>query len=134
MVHVFLVDGDGRYLLQKRSLRKELSPGVWDITGGAVLAGEDSRQGALREVEEELGLRLRSETLTFVARFKRPDSFVDVWLGRMDARLEELTLQTDEVDAVRLVEAGEILDLIRVPVELDEAYRAAVEGILLGPA
>jgi 8-oxo-dGTP pyrophosphatase MutT (NUDIX family) len=134
VVHVYLVNGEGRYLIQKRSMAKELLPGIWDVTGGAVLAGEDSRQGAFREVEEELGLRLEPGALVFIARLKRPDCFVDLWLGRMEARLGELTLQPEEVDAVRFVDADELMEAICVPLELDDAYRAAVERVLLAGA
>jgi len=131
VVHVYLVNNEGRYLIQKRSLRKALFPGAWDVTGGAVLAGEDSRQGACREVEEELGLRLDAEALTFIARLKRPDTFVDLWLARMEVDLDALTLQPEEVDAVRFVEAEALLEVIGEPLELDDTYRAAMERLII---
>ena len=46
--HVILRNSDGRFLIQQRSAIKATRPGVWDITAGAVDAGENSLDGALR--------------------------------------------------------------------------------------
>lgn len=113
-------------------MRKERHPGAWEITGGAVVAGETSLQGALREVEEELGLRLEPEALSFVARLQGADTFVDIWLGRTQARIEEMTPQPEEVDDLRYVEADALLDGIGAPLERDEAYRAVMAEVLPG--
>ena len=44
-------------LLQKRSSRKDLFPGLWDMAvGGHVDAGETPDRAAVREMEEELGV------------------------------------------------------------------------------
>lgn len=131
VVHVYLVNPEGRFLIQKRSMRKELYPGAWDVTGGAVLAGETSLQGALREVEEELGLRLEPEALAFIARLKCPDHFVDIWLGRTQARIEEMTPQPEEVDDLRYVSAEGLLEEIGTPLELDDAYQTVMEEVFL---
>ena len=133
VAHVYLVDGEGRWLIQKRSMTKELWPGLWDITGGAVLAGEDARTGALREVREELGLELDPGSLDFIARLTRPDIFVDVWLGRITAGLDAMTPQPEEVDELRFVSAEELLELITFSEHPDDgAYRALVEDRILG--
>jgi len=58
-VHVFVTDGKGAYYLQKRSPYKRVQPGKWDTSvGGHVPSGESYEQGALRELEEELGVQL----------------------------------------------------------------------------
>lgn len=58
-VHIFVVNSSGDYYLQKRSRLKRVAPGLWDTSvGGHVPAGETYEQGALRELEEELGIRL----------------------------------------------------------------------------
>lgn len=58
-VHIWLVDVDQSLLgLQKRSPNKDTFPGRWDISAaGHVEAGvTDSRETALRELAEELGI------------------------------------------------------------------------------
>jgi isopentenyl-diphosphate Delta-isomerase len=58
-IHVLVFDAAGRVFLQKRSMRKDLSPGLWDSScSGHVDSGEDYDHAAQRELGEELGLRL----------------------------------------------------------------------------
>jgi len=46
----------GRFLLGKRSTRRKAYPGVWDLPGGHVEAGEAVEQALVRELREELGV------------------------------------------------------------------------------
>jgi isopentenyldiphosphate isomerase len=58
-VHVFVKNSAGEYFLQKRSQTKRVQPGKWDTSvGGHLACGEDYEAAALREIEEELGLKL----------------------------------------------------------------------------
>lgn len=58
-VHVLVFDGSGRVLLQKRSMLKDLSPGLWDSScSGHVDSGEDYDAAAVRELNEEIGVRI----------------------------------------------------------------------------
>ena len=55
--HVVVYHPDGRILLQKRSIDKDIQPGKWDTAvGGHLQVGEDFESGARREMNEELGL------------------------------------------------------------------------------
>lgn len=56
-VHVLVFDQHGRLFVQKRSMKKDCSPGLWDSScSGHLDAGEDYDAAALRELGEELGL------------------------------------------------------------------------------
>jgi isopentenyldiphosphate isomerase len=58
-VHTLVFDAAGRVLLQKRSMLKDLSPGLWDSScSGHLDAGEDYDVAAVRELGEEIGIRL----------------------------------------------------------------------------
>jgi len=58
-VHVLVFNGRGELFLQQRSLAKDDFPGAWDSSSaGHVSSGEDYGPTVLREVEEELGVRL----------------------------------------------------------------------------
>jgi 8-oxo-dGTP pyrophosphatase MutT (NUDIX family) len=55
---VVVHDSWGRIYLHRRTTTKDVYPGLLDFAaGGVVLAGEDPALGAVREVEEELGVR-----------------------------------------------------------------------------
>ena len=58
-VHVLVFNKRGEIFLQKRSMSKDTFPGVWDSSASGHLdCGEDYDVCAVREVREEIGLRL----------------------------------------------------------------------------
>jgi len=59
-VHVLVFNSRGQVFLQKRSMKKDRQPGLWDSSAsGHVDSGEDYDVCALRELGEEIGLHLR---------------------------------------------------------------------------
>lgn len=62
VVHLHITDLQGRLYLQKRSMKKDIAPGLWDTAvGGHVDYGESLEEAVRREAHEELGLRFRTE-------------------------------------------------------------------------
>src|SRR5690348_16785334 len=58
-VHVLVFNSRGEIFLQKRSMSKDKSPGLWDSSASGHLdSGEDYDACAVREVREEIGLRV----------------------------------------------------------------------------
>ena len=58
-VHVLVFNAAGQIFLQKRSMKKDRQPGLWDSSAsGHVDSGEDYDACAVREVREEIGLQL----------------------------------------------------------------------------
>jgi isopentenyl-diphosphate delta-isomerase type 1 len=58
-VHILVFNATGQVFLQKRSMSKDMSPGLWDSScSGHVDAGEAYDQAAQRELREELGVKL----------------------------------------------------------------------------
>jgi isopentenyl-diphosphate Delta-isomerase len=56
-VHVLVFDASGRIFLQKRSMTKDASPGLWDSScSGHVVSGEGYDEAAVRELAEEIGI------------------------------------------------------------------------------
>ncbi len=59
---VALVDADGRVLLSKRPLGKQLG-GLWEFPGGKVEQGERPETALIRELKEELGIDVAESCL-----------------------------------------------------------------------
>ena len=58
-VHVLVFNAAGQIFLQKRSMKKDRQPGLWDSSSsGHVDSGEDYDACAVRELREEIGLQL----------------------------------------------------------------------------
>ncbi len=106
---IFGAEGGEPYLLvQRRSATKDTWPGYLDVTAAGHLgAGEEPLDG-LREVEEELGLRVNPDRLaplgTRRVEGRIPAGFDreihDVFLLRDDTPPGSLRLQREEVEAV----------------------------------
>ncbi len=105
---------DGRFLITRRAPTKAWGPGLWEVPGGGVLAGEDSLPAAIREVREETGLDVSgcAPDLSFTYHQENPGKgdnyFVDVYRFTLDFAEEDLHLQTEEVDGFRLAGVEEI--------------------------
>ena len=64
-VHVFVFNRFGKLFLQKRSLYKDSSPGLWDSScSGHLDSGENYESASERELKEELGVKSRIEFIT----------------------------------------------------------------------
>ena len=96
VVCVFIVNSKGEILLTQRHPDKPF-PLAWESTGGSVVAGEDSLTGAMREVEEEIGLTLPLDKFKLVRTKTRRSDFLDTYLVREDFEINALTYQPEEV-------------------------------------
>ncbi len=112
VVHIWVVSGDGRVLIQKRSDNKKLMPGEWAATGGAAIAGETSFAAASRELFEELGISSTPNTLTKLMRIKKRNSLQDIWVITNSTPADELVLQKSEVAEAKWVTVDELLAMI----------------------
>jgi len=58
-VHILVFNSGGELFIQKRSMSKDNNPGLWDSSAaGHVDSGEDYGDCAIRELGEELGIRV----------------------------------------------------------------------------
>ena len=111
--HIWIVNKECKFLMQKRSKYKKSFAGKWSQTGGAVAEGETPLQGALRECKEELGLDIPKKEIELIFSFKREYDFVDVWLVRKNIDIKKLKLQEEEVEEVKWVSKEELEKMIK---------------------
>ena len=113
VVHGWIVNGLGQMLIQQRSPEKTIWPELWDVSiGGGVDAGETSRQGAVREVGEELGYDLDLIGLRPAVTVNFEGGFDDFFVVTRDLDLGDLRLQKEEVSDVRWATLEETLAML----------------------
>jgi 8-oxo-dGTP pyrophosphatase MutT (NUDIX family) len=108
---------DGRFLITKRVMTKAWAPGWWEVSGGAAMAGEDSKDAVLREVKEETGLDVSGWDGGYLFTYKRENPgegdnyFVDVYRFTADFDEADIHLQEEETDGYMLATAEKIKEL-----------------------
>lgn len=118
VVHVWIKNSKGKYLISQRSASRPTFPLMWECVGGSVLKGESSIDGAIREAKEEVGVELLpvNAKLVFskirkIVNGKKFNDIVDVWLFQYDDEDILNKATTDEVEKTVWMNRSEILDL-----------------------
>lgn len=105
---------DGKYLITKRVMTKQWAPGWWEVSGGAAMAGETSKEAALREVREETGLDVSDWEGGYQFTYHRENPgkgdnyFVDVYRFTGDFTEDDLHIQKEETDGYMLATLEDI--------------------------
>ncbi len=98
-VHVLVYNSKGELFLQKRSMLKDCSPGLWDSSSSGHLdTGESYDDCARREVKEELGVSLQDDPVRQFKLAACPATGQEFcWIYRA-ASEGPFTLQPEEID------------------------------------
>lgn len=112
VVHVLVFNKKGEILLQKRSINKDVAPGKWDTSvGGHVNPGEDLLDSAIREMEEELGIK--GKDLKYLYSYVHTNPFetehvTTFWVTHGGS----ITFNRDEIEDVRFWSMDEIKECL----------------------
>lgn len=103
VVNAWIKNSKNEFLITQRSNSKSF-PGKWECTGGSVVSGEDSLASAVREIEEEIGIKIDKESAklvgTTIRHFVNCPDILDVWMFFSDISLGDVKLQTEEVSDI----------------------------------
>lgn len=129
-VHIWIQNAAGEILITKRALTKG-HPGLWEVTGGSAVAGDDSFSAALREVKEETGISLQPQTGRCVHSYQSDHFFCDVFLFRQEIDLSQIVLQPGETTQAALISVSTLQEMIQakqfVPFPYSEKIIALLE-------
>jgi isopentenyldiphosphate isomerase len=125
-VHAYIYNSKEEFLIQKRVETKDFLPGGWDIHMGHVITGETSREAMLREIHEELGIKVHD--ITFIKRvlWEKYNHFFDIYVLCKDIDISNLTLQKSEVADIKYISKNEMLELISHMDYRPKEYRDAI--------
>ena len=112
-VHIWIMNKEGKFLVQKRTKSRKRFPNMWSLTAGAVDTGETSVEGAIREAKEEIGINIEKEEFELILSIKRKHNFLDIWLVRKDIDLKDIVMQEEEVQEVKWVTKEELEEMIK---------------------
>jgi len=132
VIDVWIINKDKEFLISKRIPTKQPEPNKWNPVCGSVIAGEDSISAALRETQEELGIKLDIQNGKLIKRFIAwQTAIIDVWLFSQEVDINSVVLQKEETDEAvwatsslikQIVEKGDFLSYERIPY-IDELFK-----------
>ena len=112
-VHVWFYTKEGNILIQQRGHDKDMHPMLWDVSvAGHIGAGEEIEASAIREVAEEIGLKLEKEQLQKIGVFKSIQKHVEdltdcefhhTFVCELQLPLSQFKKQESEVEALNLI-------------------------------
>ncbi len=107
VVEIWVINGKGKVLISQRHPDKT-HPKQWECTIGAVVAGEDSLSGAVRELGEEVGITASPDALLPIGSVISKRYILDSYMLVCDIPIERLRLQDTEVIGARWVTYPEL--------------------------
>ena len=114
-VTCWILNNEEKILLTQRKLDKHHG-GMWEPTTGLVISGESSLQGILRELNEEIGIKVNAEEIKLAKEIveKRSDLnfFRDIYLLRKDIKINDLVFSDGEVVSAKYVTIEEFKEMI----------------------
>lgn len=119
---VALITINGRLLIQKRAVTKKDEPNKWDLSGaGHIDADETSEEAAVREIYEELGIKVEENELklidTYLNKVKLNEEiyinhFTYLFLVQKDISVDDIVMQKSEVSAIMFVNKKQYINLL----------------------
>ena len=113
VVHVWIRNSKGQYLISQRSANRPTYPLMWECIGGSAVKGEDSLLGAIRDAKEEVGVDLMPENgkVLFTKTRKIFNDIMDGWLFDYDGEVDLGNATTDEVEQATWMNREQIKEL-----------------------
>jgi len=114
IVHILIFNKEGEMALQLRSKSKDFTPSHWcTAAGGHVKSGETYEQAALRECEEELGIKLDMNFLYKDLYTDFPRKGLKKFLGIFKATYEgPFEINPEEVEKIEFFNLEEIQKMV----------------------
>ncbi len=121
-VHIWILV-DNKIFLQKRSCKKDIFPGCFDVgCAGHLKSGENYEDAAIRELEEELEIKAKKRDLIYLDSRKQitfikekkiiSKEFLKVFALKIK-NTNNVKINKDEIEEVRLFDIKELEDLLK---------------------
>ncbi len=114
-IAVAIINGKQEILLQQRAENKEKNAGMWDISvAGHISAGQNSKDAALREISEEIGIEISKNELEYIFSYRMnqkvsdefiENQFYDFYIIKNDnIKIENIKIQESELQDIKFVD------------------------------
>ena len=114
-IAVFVINNKKEILLQKRDSSKRFDPDKWGLCAGHVESGEDIDEAAIREIEEEIGIKVSLKDLHILEKMevKKREKYSHITrYYYIICNKNEFNIQKEELSMVKWFNIDKIIDMI----------------------
>ncbi len=116
-VACFVINDNKEILLEKRSPNKRYSPNKYGLTAGHVIFGESLKAALVREIEEEIGIKVNEEDLTPIGNkeYTREETNSHItyfYYIKLNLKESDFTIQEEELTEVKWFKIDDIKKLV----------------------
>ncbi len=119
VVHIWIYNKKGQILIQKRSKNKDAYPDLWDVSAaGHINPGENPIDASIREVYEELGIKIDRKSLYKIGSFflslkDEKNQIIDneitiVFAFSWNGDIKDLKIDKSEVAKVKFIDLSKL--------------------------
>ncbi|MFH0956416.1 MAG: NUDIX domain-containing protein [Candidatus Aenigmatarchaeota archaeon] len=112
-IHVFMFDRGGNFIVQKRSMKKDKSPGLFDCLSGHVKSGFTYDETAREELEEEIGLTGEPAPMIKLKMKYGGTDWMITKLYRITVDPSQIEIDRDEIENLATLSGSELKSMIR---------------------
>ncbi len=122
-VAIFIINEKREVLIQKRAATKKQKPNMYAICAGHIDPNEEILDAAVREVYEEIGVKLDKRDLGFVEIYVNNEEgnkhFKYLYIAKINTKIEDMVIQEEELSEVKYITIQELENVIKTH---DENY------------
>ena len=128
VVHIWIINSKGEFLISRRTPGITGWAGMWQTTGGSAVVGDDSLTTALKETSEEIGVVLDPKNGQLFKQYTlshtndKGGAFYDVWLFGQEFDISAVVFHPDETCDAMLANKEQIRHMIGDGIFIEEAY------------
>ena len=125
VIHLWILNSCNELLIQQRSAGKDAGANLWYVSvGGHIESSESIENTLIRETKEELGLDIIPyiNSVEYLYTFRETmidnnksfidNEFYDVFVLRANFDIDQITIQEDEVQAVKYISYDEFKKIV----------------------
>ena len=123
-VHAWILNDQNQLLIQKRAASKKTNPNKWTVSmAGHIKCGDDSITTCIKEMREELGLKLIESDFELLFNITQNadlhnkkylnNEHQGVYLIRQTIDISKLKLQKEEVADIRFISINDLKQKVR---------------------
>jgi len=119
-ISIWIINENNEVLIQKRAATKKIAPNKWALCDGHIISGETIIEAAIREAEEEVGLKNLCPADLYLFDIQKKSSekkdimnnnYKYCYILKTNYKEEDFTIQEEELSEVKYVSFEKLEEL-----------------------